>query len=64
MIRKSLTAGLALILSLGLAGCGYDGWVRYPCQEHENWENKECQKPQCKVTGTCTEDLIGDAVQE
>ena len=64
MIRRLRAAGLALILSLSLAGCGYDGWVRYPCQLHENWENKECQKPQCKVTGTCTEDLIGDGFKE
>jgi predicted small lipoprotein YifL len=55
---------LALILSSSLAGCGYDGWVRYPCQEHANWENPECQKPQCKVTGTCTEDVIGDGFKE
>jgi hypothetical protein len=52
--------GLAFVLSLSLTACGYDGWVRYPCQLHENWENKECQKPQCKVTGTCSEDLVGD----
>jgi hypothetical protein len=53
-----------LILSLSLAGCGYQGWVRYPCQEHENWEKPECQKPQCKVTGTCTEDVIGDGLEK
>jgi predicted small lipoprotein YifL len=64
MIPKLRAAGLALILSLSLAGCGYDGWVRYPCQEHANWENPECQKPQCKVTGTCTEDVIGDGFEK
>jgi predicted small lipoprotein YifL len=64
MIPKLLTAGLALILSLSLAGCGYQGWIRYPCQEFENWEKPECQKPQCKVTGTCTEDVIGDGIEK
>jgi hypothetical protein len=64
MIRKSLAVGLALILSLSLTACGYQGWVRYPCQLHENWKNDECQKPQCKVTGTCTEDLIGDGIEK
>ena len=64
MIPKLRAAGLALILSLSLAGCGYQGWVRYPCQEFENWESPECQKPQCKVTGTCTEDVIGDGVEK
>jgi hypothetical protein len=50
--------GLVLIAS-ALSGCGYDGWVRYPCQQFENWENQECKPPQCKVTGTCTDDILG-----
>jgi hypothetical protein len=64
VILKLRAAGLALGLSLSLAGCGYDGWVRYPCQEFENWKNPECQKPQCQVTGTCTEDVIGDGFKK
>jgi predicted small lipoprotein YifL len=64
MISKLRTAGLAVILSLSLAGCGYQGWVRYPCQLYENWEKPECMKPQCKVTGTCTEDLIDDGIKK
>lgn len=50
--------GLAL-LSLALTGCGYDGHYRYPCQNPANFEKKECQPPLCKVTGTCTIDLLG-----
>lgn len=50
--------GLAL-LSLALTGCGYDGHYRYPCQNPDNFEKKECQPPLCKVTGTCTIDLLG-----
>ena len=64
MILKLLAAGLAVIFTLSLAGCGYDGWVRYPCQQYENWENPECMKPQCKVNGSCTEDLIGDGIKK
>ena len=64
MIRKSLAVGLVSILSLGLTACGYDGWVRYPCQLHENWEKPECVKPQCKVTGICSEDLVGDGFKK
>ena len=64
MIRKIAAVALLSGLILGLSACGYDGWVRYPCQQHENWENEECQKPQCKVTGTCTEDLIGDGIKK
>lgn len=42
-----------------LAGCGYDGGYRYECQDPANWEKPECVPPQCKVSGTCTEDIIG-----
>jgi hypothetical protein len=30
---------------------------RYPCQDPENWEEKQCQKPYCTANGTCPEDL-------
>jgi len=30
---------------------------RYPCQDPENWEKKECKKPYCSANGTCPEDL-------
>jgi len=43
-----------------LSGCGYQGWVRYPCQEFENWEKPECQPPQCEPLGLCTKDLFED----
>lgn len=47
------------LAALTLSACGYDGDYRYPCQDPENWENKECQPPICKVDGACTEDLLG-----
>jgi predicted small lipoprotein YifL len=43
-----------------LAGCGYDGSIRYPCQEVENWKEQMCQSPYCDVTGTCPRDLLPD----
>ena len=43
---------------LVLTSCGYDGYVRYPCQEFKNWENPECNPPQCEATGVCTKDLL------
>jgi hypothetical protein len=30
---------------------------RYPCQDPDNWEKKECKKPYCSANGTCPEDL-------
>ena len=47
-----------LVLSLSLTSCGYQGWVRYPCQEFENWEKPECQPPRCEAIGQCTKDLL------
>jgi hypothetical protein len=42
-----------------LASCGYDGSYRYSCQDPANWDAKECTPPECKVSGTCTVDVIG-----
>jgi hypothetical protein len=39
-----------------LTGCIEERY-RYPCQDPENWENKECKKPYCSANGTCPEDL-------
>jgi len=30
---------------------------RYPCQDPDNWDKKECKKPYCSANGTCPEDL-------
>lgn len=61
MIKKLI--GLVLIAST-LSGCGYQGWMRYPCQKFENWENAECNPPQCLAVGQCTKDLIPDSAKE
>ena len=47
------------VLSLVLAGCGYDGSYRYECQDPAKWGDKECNPPLCKVDGACSKDLIG-----
>lgn len=46
---------LLLLLPLALAGC--EERYRYPCQDPENWDAKECKKPFCSANGTCPEDL-------
>ncbi len=60
-IMKSAVMSLPLFL---LAGCGYDGVMRYPCQSFENWEKPECNPPQCESTGVCTKDLLPPEVFE
>jgi hypothetical protein len=54
----------AILGSLLLSGCGYQGWIRYECQEYENWSNPDCQPPRCEVVGTCTKDLIPEEIYE
>jgi len=47
---------ICLVLILGwLSGCDR---FRYPCQDPENWEKKECKRPYCSSTGTCPDQLI------
>ena len=56
---------LALTLfALPLSGCGYDGYVRYPCQDFENWDKPECNPPRCEATGVCTKDLLPDMQEQ
>jgi hypothetical protein len=50
---------LLFISALLLAGCGYDGKYRYECQDPENWEKSECQRPACQVDGACPDTLLG-----
>lgn len=45
------------ILTLLLSGCRET--YRYPCQDPENWEREECQRPRCEVDGQCRDDLTG-----
>jgi len=46
---------LLLLLPLTLFAC--EERYRYPCQDPENWEQKQCKKPICSANGTCPEDL-------
>jgi predicted small lipoprotein YifL len=49
---------LISVLIFSLAGCGYQGFYRYPCQNPDNWEKAECNPPICEASGTCTKDMI------
>ena len=57
-MKKITTIALSSLLMLLLAGCGYDGGYRYPCQDPVNWKIAECNPPICEASGTCTKDLI------
>ena len=49
--------GLLILLPIVLAAFGGDRF-RYPCQDPNNWDKKECQKPYCEVTRTCPEHIF------
>ena len=44
------------LAALALIGC--QDRFRYDCQDPDNWEVEECQKPKCVASGYCTEYLI------
>ena len=48
-----------VLLPFLLLGCGYDGGYRYECQDPANWGAEDCLPPKCKVSGTCTTDILG-----
>lgn len=47
-----------LIILLALAGC--EQRYRYACQNPENWETKQCQKPLCEVNQDCPDHVFTD----
>lgn len=49
--------GLLILLPLCLAIFGGDRF-RYPCQDPDNWDKKECKPPTCEVTRTCPEHIL------
>lgn len=46
-----------IIAPIALAVFGGDRF-RYPCQDPDNWDKKECQKPTCEATRTCPEHIF------
>lgn len=51
-----LRLGILTVMLL-LVGC--EEHYRYPCQDPDNWQNEECQKPKCEVDGQCSSELTG-----
>jgi hypothetical protein len=47
---------ISLLCVILLAGC--EDRYRYTCQNPDNFELKECQKPRCLFTQTCPEYLV------
>lgn len=47
---------LVVFIFATLIGC--EDRYRYPCQDPENWNKPECNKPDCFASGDCTDFLI------
>lgn len=62
--RVLLTATLVLFSFPIMSSCGYQGYYRYPCQDPENWENEECQRPLCEIGSGCSDELTGISTNE
>jgi hypothetical protein len=45
-----------VLTTVMLAGCGQQ--FRYPCQNPENWNNPECQRPLCEVNRDCPDHIF------
>lgn len=53
---------LTILLLPFLFSCSEN--YRYPCQDPDNWNLKECKKPYCSANGTCPEDLLHYTVDD
>jgi hypothetical protein len=47
---------VAVFLVVALTGC--EQYFRYPCQNPDNWEKPQCQKPLCEVNRDCPEHIF------
>ena len=45
------------LAALLLVGCDFE-YYRYACQNPDNWDTAECQKPLCEVSRTCPEHIF------
>ena len=59
MHKSTRLIKLLPIMLIAISACGYDGKYRYPCQDPDNWGKSECEPPECRVDGACTETLLG-----
>lgn len=59
MDDKKLFKWLALLILLPLALAIFGGdRFRYPCQDPDNWDKPECQKPLCEINRQCPEHIF------
>lgn len=48
---------ILIVAMLALVGC--EDTYRYPCQDPENKEKPECNRPMCEADGMCYDKLNG-----
>ena len=57
LTTKIFIAGVVLLAIGLLTGCR--DTYRYPCQNVENWDKPECQRPLCEVHKQCPSHIFG-----
>lgn len=57
-MRLLSATALAVVMAVVLASC--EQRYRYPCQNPDNWESKQCQKPVCEVNQDCPDYVFTD----
>ena len=51
------------VVALSLCGCFEDRY-RYPCQNPDNFQLEQCQKPKCLFTQMCPEYLVAPILEK
>lgn len=46
-----------IVIALLFVGC--ESRYRYECQNPDNWEKAQCQRPACEANGLCPDMLLG-----
>ena len=57
---KYRRAVMAVIFLPLLTAAGCEQRYRYPCQNPENWDRPECQRPLCEVNRDCPDLIFKD----
>jgi hypothetical protein len=53
---------LLIVILMLLTGC--EEKYRYPCQNPDNFQKLECQKPKCLFTQMCPEYLVAPVLEK
>jgi hypothetical protein len=62
VLRVLTAAAIVCLVVVALTGC--EDQYRYPCQNPDNFQRTECQKPKCQFTQQCPEYLVAPILEK